>query len=249
MSITVATPRTPTTTKQRKIATAVALTLLALTAVVAIAATTTPTTPVAQVVSPTSAEQTYLRMTKPAAANTDATLVARPPRMPNHELRPTHLLRIPARHRAAHGRRGIPLQRHRHRPRRPHLRALHTRKLKDQPTMNARLPQHPVITRAVFDRDNSRVAITLAPCVGATHFALQRRVNGELKIRYFEAEQPQPVYDYTAPLNARVEYLASAHADINGMRYDYPELSAPVTVFTRDVRHWLKGPAETEEAK
>lgn len=74
MSITVATPRTPTTTRQRKIAATVVLALLALTAVVAVAATTTPTTPVAQVVSPTSAEQTYLRMTKPAAANTDATL-------------------------------------------------------------------------------------------------------------------------------------------------------------------------------
>jgi hypothetical protein len=74
MTITVATPRTPTTTRQRKIAAAVVLAPLALTATVAIAATTTPTTPAAQVVSPTSAEQSYLRMTKPTAANTDATL-------------------------------------------------------------------------------------------------------------------------------------------------------------------------------
>lgn len=50
MTIIVATPRTPTTAKQRKIATAVVLALLALAAVVAVA-TTTPTVPLATTTS------------------------------------------------------------------------------------------------------------------------------------------------------------------------------------------------------
>lgn len=48
--------------------------VIAIIAVAIVAAAKVQTTPVAQVVTQTSAEQSFLRVTKPATANTDATL-------------------------------------------------------------------------------------------------------------------------------------------------------------------------------
>lgn len=105
----------------------------------------------------------------------------------------------------------------------------------------------PVISDAHYDRDNSRVVITVEPC-NADYVNVWRTL-GETPptlvwCRHVEpCDAQQTFYDYTCPLNSTAEYAADSYLRAGDDDViPHSTRSEPVTVSTVDDRGWTKIP-------
>lgn len=102
-------------------------------------------------------------------------------------------------------------------------------------------PAIPVITDAHFDEVNSRVVITVAPCVGAEKLSVTRCNHPALLygewvpgLRFVDATGDEQVfYDYEAPLNNSLRYRVLSYAErLDGMLLAAKNYSNEVIVDT-----------------